>query len=272
MLKKPLRRVLRLILFALARAALIKHHPTVIAIVGEGKTGIVREAIYTALKEKLPVRRNLEAPNAEFVLPLTVLGAPEYPLSLIGWIKILLQSVGQLIFLPPYPNVLVLEIEYTRKEVFDYFWNITKPKILVVCGATPFLSSHQSAPRVVRVEETPDLTGYMKAALKVAENLAIPRPSAQKNLQNFNLPKARINILPAKQGGLIVDATYQYFPPNPQALNEVLEALPGKKIFLSPKRKISENLQIRRGEVAILTGPHRKMWILLTRMAQSPWI
>lgn len=271
MFKKPLRRVLRLILFILARVALNKHHPTVIAIVGEGKTGIVREAIYAAIKEKLPVRRNLEAPNAEFVLPLTVLGAPEYPLSAIGWIRVLLQSVGQLIFLPPHPNVLILEIEYTRKEIFDYFWNITKPKILVVCGTAPLLSPEQTAPRVVRVEETPDLTGYMRAALKVAGYLDVSRQEAQKNLRNFDLPKARINILPAKGGGMIVDATYQYFPPNSKALDEILEATPGKKIFLSPQQDIPDNLKIRRGEIAVLLGPQRKMWVLLTRLTQSSW-
>jgi len=271
MLKKPLRRILRIILFSLARTALQKHRPTVVAIVGEGKTGIIREAIYAALKERFPVRRNLEAPNAEFVLPLAVLGITEYPLSIGSWVATLLRSIARLLLLPSHSHILILEIEYTRKESFDYFWNIAKPKVLVICGPTPFLSPTQTAPQIIRVAETPDLSGYMKAALRVAEGLGIPRGAARQNLQNFDLPKARINILPAKHGGLLVDATYQYFPANPQALDEVLEALPGKKIFLSPKQKVSGTLKIKKGEVAILTGPHRKMWTILARLTRSPW-
>src|SRR3990170_1351082 len=220
MLKKPLRRILRIILFFLARAALQKHRPTVIAIVGEGKTGIVREAIYTVLKRHFPTRRNLEAPNAEFVLPLAVLGAQEYPLTGAGWLRILVRSLGRLLLRPPYRHTLVLEIEYTRKETFDYFWNITEPRVLVVCGQTPFLSPHQTAEKVFHTRETPDLTGYLEVALKVAENLSISKKEARQNLQDFQLPKARINILPAKDGGMIVDATYHYLPPSSVALRE----------------------------------------------------
>lgn len=271
MLKKPFRRFLRLILFFLARAALKKHHPTVVAIVGEGKTGIVREAVYAAIKEKLPARRNLEAPDAEFVLPLTVLGASEYPFSALGWIRLILRSAGQLIFLPPHPNVLILEMGYARKEIFDYFWNITQPKILITCGAAPFLSADQTAPKSVRVEETADLSGYMRAAIKVAGYLGVSRPESQKNLRNFDLPRARINILPALGGGMVVDATYHYFPTSSEALDEILEALPGKKIFLYPGQSASGKLDIRKGEIAVLLGPRRRMTDLLTRLTQSSW-
>ena len=271
MIKKPLRRILRVILFFLARAALRKHQPTVVAIVGEGKTGIVREALYTILRKHFPTRRNLEAPNAEFVLPLAVLGAKEYPLTASGWLKILIRSSASLLLRPPYRHTLVLEIEYTRKETFDYFWDITQPKILVVCGQTPFLSPHQTAKKVFHTRETPDLTGYLEVALKVAENLGIPKKEARQNLQDFQLPKARINILPAKDGGMIVDATYHYLPPSSVALEEILEALPGRKIILSPQKDIPENLKIRRGEIAVVTGPYRKMWTYPAKLSDSPW-
>lgn len=271
MLKKPLRRVLRLILFGLARAALDKHHPTVVAIVGEGKTGIVREAIYTAIKEKLPARRNLEAPNAEFVLPLTILGAREYPLTILGWLIILFRSVAQLLLLPAYKNILILEIETTRKEVFDYFWNITRPAILVRCGKTPLLSTHQTAPQTFVVRETGDLSGYLETALRVAESLKVERRAAEKSLKNLELPRARINILPSKNGGIVIDATYQYFPTNSEALEEILEALPGKKIFLSADQDIPDDLKIKKGEVAVLTGPNRKLWTLIAKLTKPPW-
>jgi len=271
MLKNPLRRLLRIILFFLARAALKKHRPTVVAIVGEGKTGIVREAIYSVLRKHFPTRRNLEAPEAEFVIPLAILGVKEYPRTIPVWIKILSKSLGQLLFRPPYRHTLVLEIEYTRREVFDYFWNITKPRVLVVCGGTTFLSSSQTARKVFRTRETSDLTGYLEVAVKVAQSLGISKKQAQEDLGDFSLPKARINILPAKDGGIIVDATYHYLPPSSVALEEVLEALPGRKIIFSPQKETPPNFKVRRGEIAVVTGPYRKMRNSLAKLSESPW-
>ncbi len=271
MLKKPLRRILRLVLFVLARAALKKHQPAVIAIVGEGRTEIAREAIYQSLKNYLPVRRNLEAPNAEFVLPLTVLGAREYPPTTPAWLKTLIKSVAHLLFLPPHKNVLVLEIESTRKEVFDYFWNIARPTILVRCGETPLLSANQSAPQTFKVRETEDLSGYLEMAVRVAGSFKISRRKARQALENFDLPKARINVLPSRNGGIVVDATYHYFPTNPEALEEILEALPGKKIFLAADQKIPNDLKIKKGEIAILTGPHRKLWPVIAKLSKTQW-
>lgn len=269
MLRKPLRRVLRLILFLLARWALNKHKPSVIAIAGEGKTGIIREAIYTVLKHRFPVRRNLEYPDAEFVLPLTVLGAAEYPTNSFGWLRVVLRSIAQLTFLPPHKHFLVLEIGYTNKEIFDYFWQITQPQVLIICGNAPYLT--QSAPHTFKVKETPDLKGYLQTAHKVAQHFRISKEERQKALQNFTLPPARIRLYPATGGGLIIDATYQYFPPSKEALEEILESLPGKKIILTPKTR-DKPKNIRDGEVAVLIGPARKMWSDLLRLAKTPWI
>lgn len=266
-----LRRILRVILFTLARITLEKHKPTVVAIVGEGKTEIAREAIYIALKNSLPARRNLEAPNAEFVLPLTILGANEYPTSFYGWLKILAKSIIQLLLLPPHKNTLILEIESTKKEIFNYFWNITRPTILVRCGKTPFLSSYRVTQKTFTIKETKDLSGYLKTAIKVAESLGVSRREAKESLKTFDLPKARINIFPSRNGGIVIDVTYQYFPTNPKALEEILEAIPGKKIFLSTNQKISEDLKIGRGEVAIITGPHQKMWPFIKGLAKVQW-
>lgn len=242
----------------------------VIAVVGEGKTGIVREAIYVILKNHLPVRRNLETPDAEFVLPLTVLGTQEYPTSSFGWLKLLLKSVGQLFFLPKHKNLLVLEIGYTNKEIFDYFWKITQPEILVLCGKAPYLSSDQIAPKTFTVRETEDLRGYLQAALKVAESFGIGRKEAEEVLANFTLPRARIRILPAKGGGLIVDASYEYFPPQEETLDEILEALPGKKVLLTPTVKTKPK-EIKNGEVAVLLGQSQKMWPFLLELSKEPW-
>lgn len=270
MLKKPFRRTLRLVLFVLSRWALAKHKPVVIAIVGNGKTGIVREAIYAVLKKRFPTRRNLENPDAEFVLPLTILGAEDYPTSPAGWLMTIIKSAGRLILLPPSKHFLVLEIGYSNKEIFDYFWQISRPQVLVTCGQAPYLSKNQTAPKTFAVIETKDLKGYLETAIKVGESFKIKRKESEKKLENFSLPRPRIRILPAKGGGLIVDATYNYFPPNEGALDEILESFSGKKLLLS-ERTATKPKEIKNGEVAVLVGPTRKMWPLLAQLAKQPW-
>jgi len=272
MFGKPLRRGLRFILFWLAKWALKKHEPEVIAIVGDGKTAIVREAIYTVLKSRFPTRRNIEAPDAEFVLPLTILGTKRYPHSILEWVATVLKSVGQLITLPRHKHFLVLEIGYTRKEIFDYFWKITEPRVLVVSGSAPYLSQDQKAPDQIKVRETEDFKGYFNTAIKVAKIFGLSKKESEESLKNFSLPKARIRILPVKEGGIVVDATYEYFPPNQQALEEILESLPGKKIVLTPKNSLEKVKPIGQGEVAIVTGPSRKMWSFLLKLTKKQWI
>lgn len=272
MFKKPLRRLLRIVLFWLARWALRKHEPEVIAIVGEGKTAIVREAIYTILKTRFPTRRNIEAPDAEFVLPLTVLGTKAYPPSILGWVATIAKSVAQLVVLPEHKHFLVLEIGYTRKETFDYFWEITNPKVLVICGKAPYLSKDQKAKNQIRVTETEDLKGYFNTATRVAKLYGIEKKEAEDALFNFTLPKARISILPAKDGGVVVDASYEYFPPNQETLEEILEALPGKRTILTPKDPPEKVDAISKGEVAVVIGPSQKMWPILLKLTKKSWI
>ncbi len=272
MIKKPLRRALRLILFWLSRWALKKHEPKVITIVGEGKTAIVREAIYTILKTRFPTRRNIEYPDAEFVLPLTILGTKKYPRSILGWAATVLKSTAQLIILPKHKHFLVLEIGYARKETFDYFWKITNPKVLVVCGNAPYLSKDQKAKTQVKVTETEDLKGYFNAAARVAKLYGITKKEAESALLNFTLPKARIRVLPAKDGGVVVDASYEYFPPNQEALEEILEALPGKRTVLTPQDPVEKVKGAAKGEVAVVMGPSQKMGPVLLKLTKKSWI
>lgn len=274
---KLFRRGLRKMLFCLSHWALRKHRPQVIAVVGEGKTGIAREAIYQVLKKgRYPVRRNIEAPEAEFVLPLIILGAEEYPHSYLGWLKVLLKSLGQLILRPAHEHLLVLEIGYSNKEIFDFFWKLTHPSVLVICGEAPFLAATQRAKHTIKVAETGNLKPHLGAAVKVAKLFDIKEEKAHEALAHFSLPTARIRILPSKASGIVVDATYQYYPPSEEALDEILAALPGKRIFFDPKtlRQAQGKLiksEIKKGEVGILLGPKKKMWPILLELAKVPW-
>lgn len=272
--RKLLRRILRKILAHLSRWALEKHDPEIIAVVGEGKTGIAREAIYQALKRgRYPARRNIEAPDAEFVLPLIILGSHEYPRSYLGWLKVLAKALGLLLFRPSYKHLLVLEIGYSYKEIFDYFWELTRPSTLVICGTAPYLAEVPKPKHTIRIKETGTLEPYLKAAVKVAKLFGIKGKEAEEALSTLSLPSARIQILPSKGGGLIIDATYQYYPPSEESLDEVLEALPGKKIFFTPKMpKRLERAEVKRGEVGVISGPKKKMWPLLLELIKTPWL
>lgn len=276
LIRRLLRRSLRKILAYLSQWALKKHKPEIIAVVGEGKTGIAREAIYRTLKSKYPVRRNIEAPDAEFVLPLIILGTEEYPRSYFAWLKILFKSIGQLLLRPSYKHLLVLEIGYSNKEIFDYFWDLTHPSLLVVCGGAPYLSKDQAAKKTIIIKETGNLKPYLKAAAEAAKFFGVERKAAKRSLVKFSLPSARIRVLPAKAGGLLVDATHQYYPPSEESVDEVLEVLPGKKIFFAPdtlkqaQRKPSQ-LEINKGEVGVILGQKKKMWPIILELAKTPW-
>lgn len=276
LIRRFLRRGLRKILAYLSQWALKKHKPEIIAVVGEGKTGIAREAIYRTLKSKYPVRRNIEAPDAEFVLPLIILGTEEYPRSYFAWLKILLRSTGQLLLRPPYKHLLILEIGYSNKEIFDYFWDLTHPSLLVTCGNASYLSKDQAAEKTIIIKETGNLKPYLKAAVEAAKFFGIDRKTAKRSLVNFSLPSARIQVLPAKAGGLLVDATHQYYPPLEESVDEVLEALPGKKIFFTPDTlKQAQHkplqLEISKGEVGVILGQKKKMWPIILELAKTPW-
>ncbi|MDP2734986.1 MAG: hypothetical protein Q8P12_02140 [bacterium] len=271
MIRKPLRRILRVVLAALSRAVIRKHDPTIIAVMGEGKTGIAREAVYTVLKKKFPTRRNLESPYAEFVLPLTILGAREYPTNYRSWLKTLAKAAAQVVLLPRHKNFLVLEIGYIRKETFDYFWKITQPEVLITCGETPYLSKNQTAPHTIKVKESSGLDGYLQAAAQVGKLFGIPAREARQSLKSFSLPQARIRIIPSRSGGVIIDATYQYFPPEKKALEEILRALPGQHLVLSPKDWRSRLEEAPKKRVVVLTGPYKAMWPALTTLTRAPW-
>lgn len=272
-----LRRWLRKILAYLSCWALKKHEPEIIAVVGEGKTGIARETIYRVLKCDPPVRRNVEAPDAEFVLPLIILGIEEYPRSYLGWLKTLIKSIGQLLFRPTYKHRLVLEIGYSNKKIFDYFWELTHPSVLVICGGAPYLSKGQKAKHLFHIKDTDELKPYLKTSIEVGKAFGIEKERAQKALTGFSLPQARIKILISKAGGLLVDATFQYHPPSERSLSEILEALPGRKVFINPltPRTIRQSklhkLEIKKGEIGVISGPKKKMWPVILELTKTPW-
>jgi UDP-N-acetylmuramyl pentapeptide synthase len=266
------RRFGRLLLKFLTQAVLRKHHPTVIAVAGEGPTSLLREALYTVFHEEYPTRRNLESPEAEFSLPLTIIGARTYPPRWWEWPLLVLKTTLQLIFFRSYHHYLILEMSTTNKESFLYWLEITHPQVVVISGHLPDeLEKNLIASKIIRTGKTTleSLESYRAFVLDVAQACGIDRQRASHHFFAATWPPSRFNLRRSREGKIILDATYHYLPLPWTTVREVAEGLPGAKIvILDPslvsheasqiKYPISQTLdseKIKDAAVIILRGP-----------------
>lgn len=270
-IKKILRRGLRVILKYLTRAVLRKHRPKIIALVGGSQTAIAREAIYMALHEHFPTRRSLEAPEAEFVVPLTIFGAEYYPRNLGQWLKILIKTIVQLVFFKPYSNILILEMTTGLTEILDYWLEITQPQIVITCGAHPE-SRYLNEETVLKLGEAMDdfLQPYRTVAVQVARQFNIPEAESKSALNKLELPPARIKVLLGQKGNLVVDATYKYFPPSKQSLDEILGGLGGNQIWVKNPQDWQPE-KITPQDIVVVFGPRRELLPILNEATINPW-
>jgi len=156
-MKSPrLSKVLKKILKILAVLTLKKYQPGIIGITGSaGKTSI-KEAIYTVLKQERSVRRNIGNFNNELGLPLTVLGNYSQVKGIFFWPKIIIKSLGRLIFSDKnYPEVLILEMAADRPGDIRYLTEIAKPHIGVITaiGEIPVHVEFYTSPEAVAREK-----------------------------------------------------------------------------------------------------------------------
>lgn len=273
-----LRRVLRVILNKLTRATLAKHRPDVIAIIGSGPTGIIREAVYTLLHENYPVRRNLESPESEFSVPLTILGSESYPRRALAWLALLIKSLWQLLTIKPYFHILILEMGTENSESFKYWLEMTGPKIICLCGTFPLLNLLPKAEvHLCPATDLQDLEPYRHLALEVARTYRIKEQRAQELVNLLALPQARIQLKNGRGAKIIIDSTYHYYPPPLKAVTEIAEALNGKTaVFLDESLQERENSQLQyprlrtindlKGtdfQIIVVRGPRIKMRQLL---------
>jgi len=128
-----MKKILQLKLRIIAKIILAKYKPEIIGITGSvGKTS-AKEAIYTVLKRKFKVRRNIKNYNNEIGVPLTIIGAESPGKSIFGWLRVLFNA-GMLILKrdKDYPEILVLEMAVDRPGDMKYLMSITECNIGVV--------------------------------------------------------------------------------------------------------------------------------------------
>lgn len=268
------RQLLRQILIYLTRKNLRKHGVNVVAIVGNGQTSIAREAIYAVLKTKHAVRRNVEIPETELSIPLSILGAKVYPQNMYEWIQTVLRVALQILIVKPHRHVLVLEISDVKKDLAEFWLNIIQPKVVVICGETSLYLKgstlcHPELPpaalersdsgrgdsgslpfrptrfrnkfgmtnlKIVHIKRDKSLKPYFKAAREVGKQFGISK-EAEEGLKNFEMPPPRIRVLKGKRGQIVIDSSYHYSPPPLKSVLELSDQLEGEKILITDRPK-----------------------------------
>ncbi len=137
-----MRNILQYILKILAKMILWRYKPEVVAVTGSvGKSG-VKEAIYSVLKKKFRVRRNIKNYNNEIGVPLTVLGQDISPptniLGLFGWLVIFIKAAFTFIWSPNYPQILVLEMGISKPGDMKYLMDFVPIKIGIFTAVGEF--------------------------------------------------------------------------------------------------------------------------------------
>ncbi len=222
---------MRRILIRLAKFVLGKHQPKIIIIFGDGPTASLREYLYAVIKEKYPVRRNLEFPEAEFSIPLTIFGNFPYPISITEWLTVILKTAFLAAAVKPHRHFLILEMACITPEIFNLWIKILKPNTIVGVGKLP--TGLDIQPTDLLDSPAAGDNDLKQLAQKVAQTYGLSRRQVNTGLAKANLPLGRIRLLPGQNGSLIVDSTYYHRPPPLSAVWEMIATLPGRKILFS---------------------------------------
>jgi hypothetical protein len=218
---KFLRPILRQVLLLLTKGVLAKHKPQIIAVTGEGETSIVRELVFTAVNSSYPARRNLETPEAEFSVPLTVLGYKSYPRNLFHWMWVIIKSALQLIIFKSHFHFLILELDTVNLEVQDFWLKALKPKLVIEAGSPcKVITGTQVLKIPVDKKSAVPYKGLIHA---VGNYLDIDSQLIDVVLESVNLAEPRIRFLKGQNSALVIDATHYYFPISLKAVLELVD-------------------------------------------------
>ncbi len=226
-----LRLILRKKLALLSQLALHKHNPRIIVVTGSEHASLVREALYTILSSQYNTRRNLENPDSEFSIPLTILGELSYPSSIWEWKRVLIRNFLRVLYLKPHPHVLVIQIKKITDQIYNYWLKIIKPELIIDTSNWP-------QPEIQKL-----LEGKIPNELQpVLEKFSINFGQAESILQKNFYPNTRISIIPAKNNSYIIDARHYYHPPRFKTIEEIAETLGERKYLFSNIKDDLENV------------------------------
>jgi len=127
------RKFIQYILKYLAKLILWRYKPLIIGVTGSvGKTS-TKEAIYTVLKKRFRVERNVFNLNTEIGMPLTIIKGKDAKRNILLWFYNFFHTLWLFIFkTKTYPEILVLEMSEDAPGMIKYLVDLAQPKIGVV--------------------------------------------------------------------------------------------------------------------------------------------
>ena len=127
------RRFIQNILKYLTKLILWRYKPLIIGVTGSvGKTS-TKEAIYTVLKNKFRVERNVFNLNTEIGMPLTIIRGKDAKRNILFWFYNFFHTFWFFIFkTKKYPQILVLEMSEDAPGMIKYLVDLARPKIGVI--------------------------------------------------------------------------------------------------------------------------------------------
>ena len=127
------RKFIQYILKYLTKLILWRYKPLIIGVTGSvGKTS-TKEAIYTVLKNKFRVERNVFNLNTEIGMPLTIIRGKDAKRNILFWFYNFFHTFWFFIFkTKKYPQILVLEMSEDAPGMIKYLVDLARPKIGVI--------------------------------------------------------------------------------------------------------------------------------------------
>jgi len=127
------RKFIQHILKYLTKLILWRYKPLIIGVTGSvGKTS-TKEAIYTVLKNKFRVERNVFNLNTEIGMPLTIIRGKDAKRNIFLWFYNFFHTLWLFVFkTKKYPQILVLEMSEDAPGMIKYLVDLARPKIGVI--------------------------------------------------------------------------------------------------------------------------------------------
>jgi UDP-N-acetylmuramoyl-tripeptide--D-alanyl-D-alanine ligase len=154
-MKDLFKKVIVTLLLAEAWLVLKTRKPKIITVVGSvGKTS-TKDAIYSALKDSLHVRKNQKSMNSEFGVPLTILDLQTGWNNPLIWVSNVILGFLSIFSLKKYPKYLVLEVGTDRPGDMQKTASWLRPDIVVVTSLpeVPVHVEHFDSPAMLREED-----------------------------------------------------------------------------------------------------------------------
>lgn len=152
-----------------ARAIIRRYRPSIILVTGSvGKTS-AKDAAFSALSEKLFVRKSEKSFNSDIGAPLTVLGVPNGWSNPLQWVRNIIDGLLLLLIRVPYPAWLIVEVGADRPGDISRSLAWLRPSIVIATRfpAVPVHVEFYESPEQVQQEELAPLNWLTPGAVAV---------------------------------------------------------------------------------------------------------